>query len=238
MSPSLTLISHPLCPFVQRAAIVLLENAAAFERIDVDLSAKPDWFLALSPTGKVPLLRIGQPGGSVATVFESVVICDYLNDTSGKPSLYPNDPLQRAQQRAWIEFATPTFADGWQLLIASDQASAETARAAFRGKLQKIEDVLGEGPYFAGSAFGMVDVVFAPLLRYFDLLQADISAPIFDGLPRVREWRAALAARQSVISAVGPDYASRFQQHLQRQRALLADAVRVPGDPANANAQG
>jgi glutathione S-transferase len=53
----LTLISHPLCPFVQRAAIVLLEKGVAFERIDVDLTAKPDWFLALSPTGKVPLLR-------------------------------------------------------------------------------------------------------------------------------------------------------------------------------------
>ncbi|MFO3705941.1 glutathione S-transferase family protein [Xanthomonas codiaei] len=228
MSTSLTLISHPLCPFVQRAAIVLLENAAPFERVNVDLSAKPDWLLALSPTGKVPLLRVGQPDGSVATVFESVVICDYLNDTSGKPSLYPHDPLKRAQQRAWIEFATPTFADGWQLLNATDQATAEAARTAFHSKLQKIEAVLGEGPYFAGAAFGMVDVVFAPLLRYFDLLQADVSAPIFDGLPRVRAWRAALAARQSVISAVGPDYAHRFQQHLQRQGALLAQAASVP----------
>ncbi|NIK02358.1 glutathione S-transferase family protein [Xanthomonas cannabis] len=228
MSTSLTLISHPLCPFVQRAAIVLLENAAPFERINVDLSAKPDWFLALSPTGKVPLLRIGQPDGSVATVFESVVICDYLNDISGKPSLYPNDPLQRAQQRSWIEFATPTFADGWQFLNASDQATADAARAAFRSKLQKIEDVLGEGPYFAGSTFGMVDVVFAPLLRYFDLLQADISTPIFHDVPRVRAWRTALAARQSVISAVGPDYASRFQQHLQRYGALLAQSMSVP----------
>ncbi|MGV7197324.1 glutathione S-transferase family protein [Xanthomonas sp. NCPPB 1325] len=228
MSTSLTLISHPLCPFVQRAAIVLLENAAPFERINVDLSAKPDWFLALSPTGKVPLLRIGQPDGSVATVFESVVICDYLNDISGKPSLYPNDPLQRAQQRSWIEFATPTFADGWQFLNASDQASADAARAAFRSKLQKIEDVLGEGPYFAGSTFGMVDVVFAPLLRYFGLLPADVYAPIFEGLPRISAWRAALAARPSVIGAVAQDYASRFQQHLHKQRALLADAVCVP----------
>lgn len=39
---SLTLISHPLCPFVQRAAIVLLEKGVPFKRINVDLSAKPD----------------------------------------------------------------------------------------------------------------------------------------------------------------------------------------------------
>ncbi|NJB78936.1 glutathione S-transferase family protein [Xanthomonas arboricola] len=181
MPNNLTLISHPLCPFVQRAAIVLLEHAVAFERVDIDLHAKPDWFLALSPTGKVPLLRIGQPDGSVATLFESVVICDYLDETSGSTSLYPRDPLQRAQQRAWIEFAAPTFADAWQFLNASDQASADTASAAFRGKLQKLEQALGHGPYFAGPAFGMVDVVFAPLLRYFGLLPAEVCAPIFEG---------------------------------------------------------
>ena len=50
-----TLISHPLCPFVQRAVIVLLEKQVPFERINVDLSAKPAWFLAISPTGKVAL---------------------------------------------------------------------------------------------------------------------------------------------------------------------------------------
>lgn len=64
MPNTLTLISHPLCPFVQRAAIVLLVHAVAFKRVDIDLHAKPDWFLALSPTGKVPLLRIGQPDGA------------------------------------------------------------------------------------------------------------------------------------------------------------------------------
>jgi glutathione S-transferase len=43
----LTLISHPLCPFVQRAAIVLLEKGVAFKRVNIDLSIKPDWRAAL-----------------------------------------------------------------------------------------------------------------------------------------------------------------------------------------------
>ena len=52
----LTLISHVLCPYVQRAVIALKEKGADFERIDVDLSQKPDWFLKISPLGKVPVL--------------------------------------------------------------------------------------------------------------------------------------------------------------------------------------
>lgn len=69
---ALTLISHPLCPFVQRAVIVLLEKGVEFDRIDVDLSAKPDWFLALSPTGKVPVLKVRQANAEDAILFEGV----------------------------------------------------------------------------------------------------------------------------------------------------------------------
>ena len=60
-SPSntrLTLISHHLCPYVQRAVIALTEKSVPFDRIDIDLAAKPDWFLALSPLGKTPVLKV------------------------------------------------------------------------------------------------------------------------------------------------------------------------------------
>ena len=47
----LTLVSHRLCPYVQRAAIALAEKAVPFERVYVDLADKPAWFLALSTLG-------------------------------------------------------------------------------------------------------------------------------------------------------------------------------------------
>jgi len=128
----LTLISHPLCPFVQRAAIVLLEKGVAFERVNVDLSAKPDWFLALSPTGKVPVLKVPQAHAEDAALFESVAICEYLNETQGGSPMYPHDALTRARHRAWIEFATQTFAEGWQFLHARDSQVADAKRASFR----------------------------------------------------------------------------------------------------------
>jgi glutathione S-transferase len=219
----LTLISHPLCPFVQRAAIVLLEKGVPFDRVDVDLAAKPDWFLALSPTGKVPLLKLSQPDGPDAVLFESMVICEYLEESLGGAGLYPVEALSRARQRGWIEFGTATLADAWQFLNATDRPTADTKQAAFRDRLQRLEAVLAAGPYFGGAAFGMVDAVFAPLFRYFDILDPTVSQPIFENLPRVSAWRAALAARQSVIAAVAEDYAERFRRHLRQHQALLAD---------------
>lgn len=218
----LTLISYPLCPFVQRAAIVLLEKGVAFERIDVDLAAKPDWFLALSPTGKVPLLKIERADDRDAILFESMVICEYLEETQAGSKLYPEDSLSRARQRAWIEYGTATLTDAWQFLNAKDRATADARRAAFRGRLEKIEEVLEQGPYFAGPKFGMVDAVFAPLLRYFDLIDPAVTQKMFHGFPRVERWREALALRKSVVAAVGQDYGQRFRQHLAEHQALLA----------------
>src|SRR5689334_17901425 len=96
----LTLISHPLCPYVQRAAIVLQEKGVAYERRDIDLANKPDWFLRISPLGKTPVLLVDDEA-----IFESAVICEYLDDTLA-PRLHPQDPLQRARHRAWMEFGS------------------------------------------------------------------------------------------------------------------------------------
>jgi len=217
-----TLISHPLCPFVQRAAIVLLEKGVSFDRIDVDLAAKPDWFVALSPTGKVPLLKVSQADEPGAVLFDSMAICEYLEESLGGAGLYPADALSRARQRSWIEFGTATLTDAWQFLNATDRPTAEAKRATFRDRLQRLEAALATGPYFSGAVFGMVDVVFAPLFRYFDILEPRCSQAIFENLPRVSAWRAALATRQSVVAAVGGDYAERFRQQLRQHQALLA----------------
>src|ERR1700726_89092 len=100
MAAPLKLISHKLCPYVQRAVIALSEKGVPFERIDIDLSNKPDWFLKISPLGKTPVLLVGDHA-----IFESAVILEYLEETQIKP-LHPADPLRRAEHRAWIEFGS------------------------------------------------------------------------------------------------------------------------------------
>ena len=92
MAAALKLISHKLCPYVQRAVIALTEKGVPFERIDIDLANKPDWFLKISPLGKVPVLLVETADGEAA-LFESNVICEYIEDTQGGAKLHPQDPL-------------------------------------------------------------------------------------------------------------------------------------------------
>ena len=223
--PTLTLISHPLCPFVQRAAIVLLEKQVPFRRINVDLSDKPAWFLEISPAGKVPLLQVAQAGGFNEILFESVAICEYLQEAHPEPNLYPEALLERAKHRAWIEFGSATLAEAWGFLNAKDHGTANVKANSLKDKLAQLEKVLGLGPYFDGETFGMVDAVFAPVFRYFDVLQGDSSASLFTDFPEVDAWRRRLMVRASVIAAVSADYPALFRAHLRRQKALLMEEI-------------
>ena len=75
MSQKLTLISHKLCPYVQRAVIALTEKGVPFERIDIDLANKPDWFLKISPLGKVPVLVVAGGGARNHTMLRMLREC-------------------------------------------------------------------------------------------------------------------------------------------------------------------
>ena len=133
MPERLRLISHKLCPFVQRAVIVAKEKDIAFERVNVDLANKPDWFLKISPTGKVPVLEVTERDGSTHILFESSVIAEYLDEIAGAP-LLPREPLERARQRAWVEFASATIMDIGKLYAAPYEAEFETAKAALENR--------------------------------------------------------------------------------------------------------
>jgi glutathione S-transferase len=212
----LTLVSFDLCPYVQRAAIALAEKGMPFTRRDVDLANKPDWFKAISPLGKVPLLQVDN-----VVLFESTVIVEYLEETQA-PALHPVPPVIRAKHRAWMEFGSSILADIWTIETTPDRPTFEGKRALLREKFGRLEAELGDGPYFAGGWFSLVDAVFAPVFRYFDVFDRFVDLGSFEGLPKVQAWRRALGARPSVQSAVVVDYEARLEAFLRRQKSYLS----------------
>ena len=217
MSTNLKLVSHHLCPYVQRAVIALTEKGVPFTRENIDLSNRPDWFKAISPTGKVPLLVVD----GVHVLFESAAICDYLDETL-EPRLHPEDPIERAQHRAWIEFASGSLNDIWGLYTARDEKAFDEKLLALSARFRRMEEALGEGPFFAGPRFSLVDVAFGPVFRYFDVFDTFLNTGVFAGLPKVTAWRRRLAERRSVRSAVSPDYPARLRAFVSGQRSYMA----------------
>ena len=211
----LTLISHPLCPYVQRAVIALNERGVAFERVDIDLANKPEWFRAVSPLGKTPVLL-----ADGNAIFESAVICEYLEDTQPQ-ALHPADPLLRAQHRGWIEFASTTLNGVWAFYTARDEAAYAASARTLVERFGQLEIALGKGPYFGGHHFSLVDAVFGPVFRYFDVFDRASDIDLFGATPKLRAWRAALNRHPSVINAVSADYAQRLAQFVIDQDGVL-----------------
>ena len=226
----LTLVSHRLCPYVQRAAIALAEKGVPFERVNIDLAAKPDWFRAISPLGKVPLLKVARREGGEAVLFESAVICEFIEETQPGPALHPADAIERAEHRAWIEFGSAILADIYALYTTPDAPVFEAKRQALTEKFARLEAALSGGLFFAGGQFSLVDAAFGPVFRYFDAFEA-LGGPgadlgILAGKPKVAAWRRALADRPSVRAAVSADYPERLSQFMEAQDSHLQRGVR------------
>ncbi|MEW6633236.1 MAG: glutathione S-transferase family protein [Pseudomonadota bacterium] len=232
MTARLTLVSHDLCPYVQRAAISLAEKGVSFERVNVDLANKPDWFRAMSPLGKVPLLRVQHDNGE-EVIFESAVILEFLEETEANP-LHPADPLIRARHRAWIEFGSAILNAIGRFYSAPDEAAFANESKALSGLFARVEAELSarqQDRFFEGHRFSLVDAVYAPIFRYFDSFDRISDFGILDGKPLVRAWREALSHRPSVKAAVSADYPQRLDAFLRAKASYLSRAMRLDGHP-------
>jgi glutathione S-transferase len=216
MTATLKLISHKLCPYVQRAVIALTEKGVGFERIDIDLASKPDWFLAISPLGKTPVLLVGDKA-----IFESAVILEYLEETQPRP-LHPADALMRAEHRAWIEFGSTVLNDIAGFYAAPDEATFKVKTSQLERRLARLEERAAASPWFEGESFSLVDAVFGPVFRYFDVFDEIADFGILAGKPKLLRWRQALAARPSVRTAVSADYAALLRAFLDRRNSWIS----------------
>lgn len=216
MNAPLKLISHKLCPYVQRAVIALTEKGVPFERIDIDLENKPDWFLKISPLGKVPVLQVGEKA-----VFESAVILEYLEETLPHP-LHPKDPLTRAGHRAWIEFGSAVLGDIWGLETVTDEAAFKAKAKQAADKFARLEARLAAAPFFDGETFSLVDAVFAPAFRYFDVFDEIGDFGILDNKPKIARWRKSLRERASVRDAVSAEYPALLTAFMKKHKSYLS----------------
>jgi glutathione S-transferase len=221
---NIELISHPLCPYVQRSVVLLREKGVPFEFRDIDLKNKPEWFLALSPRGKVPVLVV-QPAPSAAktAIFESDVINEYLDETT-TPRLMPEDPLRRARLRGFVEVANDLLAAMTKVVYGKTEEQWREGRDAAHKVLGRVEEEL-EGDFFGGDRFGLVDAAFAPALYRFALLGKKTGVVFVEGLPKVQEWAKRIVARASVQASVLPDFPARYEAALREREAWLVSRL-------------
>jgi glutathione S-transferase len=217
------LVSFKTCPWVQRAAIALREKKIDFEFRHIDPDNRPDWFLAISPHKKVPVLRIDDK----ISLFESNAIAEYLDETI-QPRLHPEDPIQRAINRAWTDYI-PTFAEsvtgaGYAPTEEGYNKALEKGVVAFE-RLEKALETQGKGPFFNGEKFSLVDCGYAPFLQRYYYLDRVRKVGAIEKFPRVQAWAKALLARPTVHSFPEPEFEAMYREGLKRRKSWLSQFV-------------
>jgi glutathione S-transferase len=217
------LVSFKTCPWVQRAAIVLREKHTDFEFRHIDPDNRPDWFLAISPHKKVPVLRIDDR----ASLFESNAIAEYLDETIA-PRLHPEDPIERAMNRAWTDYV-PSFAEAVTATAYADsEADYHKAAARIPGPFERLERALekqGSGPFFNGAGYSLVDAAYAPFLQRYVFLDRVKPLGHIEKFPRLAAWSQALLARPSTHSFPDAEFEAMYRENLRRRKKWVSQFV-------------
>tara|TARA_R110002110_G_scaffold415612_2_gene651629 strand:- start:95030 stop:95737 length:708 start_codon:yes stop_codon:yes gene_type:complete len=192
------IISSATCPFAQRARMALIEKGIDFELTAIDLNDKPEWFLEISPYGKVPVLR-----HNGAAIFESAVINEYLEEVFPDRPLMPRDPMRRAQARIWIDFANVRFTPHvYKLMLAQDaEAQAVQAERLTNAMLMMEHEglgKLGDGSYWMGDDISLVDLTFLPHMQRVAVLTHYRGFQIPDECILLKGWLQLMGQRASV----------------------------------------
>jgi glutathione S-transferase len=218
MPENIHLISSVTCPWVQRSVITMRAKGVEFDVTYINLQDKPDWFLEISPHGKVPVLKVDD-----VALFESNAIAEYLDETF-EPRLHPADPLKRAKNRAWTDFL-PTF--GWgpglnNVTYCTSKEALPEALDTARQRISRLEEAIAkergnDGPYFNGNSLCLVDAAYGPFLQRFAISEKVLQTGLLNDFPLVSVWSDALLANETVAGAVPSNFSEEFDKNLERR---------------------
>ncbi len=211
---TLILYGAPLSPFVRKAEVVLREKGIPFESESVNILPMPDWFKAISPARRIPVLRDPSIGteGRAGTLPDSSAICAFLEKKQPEPALYPSEPFAHGRAIWLEEWADSELAGAIGLGIfrplmfprfQGKPPDVETAKAAWHDKLPRLFDYLEEeleaagaarpedARHLIGGALSIADIAIGVQLAQLEMVA---------GLPDVRRWPRAVTFAERMLA--------------------------------------
>jgi glutathione S-transferase len=196
------LFYSPTSPFVRKivACAILRGLDSRIERIRTDAHASPAALLAANPLSKVPAL-LTEDG---VALFDSPLICEYLDSIGDEPPLFPNHGASR-----WVALRYQALADG--MMDAAVMARGEIMRpreAARQANIERQKTAVARGLAMLEDhppAEGLRDiggVSVACALGYLDFRYADDAWR--DNHPRLAQWFGGVSALPALADTAPP----------------------------------
>ncbi|MFZ9395034.1 MAG: glutathione S-transferase family protein [Erythrobacter sp.] len=227
----LVIYGSPVSPFVRKVEAVCLEKGLDYEVDAVNVFDPPEWFRAISPMKRIPVLRdrsIAEEGVA-GTIADSSAICGYLEKKQPQPSLYPADAYGFGRALFVEEYADTHLAATGGLgifrpvffaLNQGKEPDLATARATWADKMPEImrwlDEALGDGEFYAGGGLSIADITVTTCLMQIELV-AEIA---LDPWPALAAHQQRMRTRDSI--ALPFARAERFIRKALPQRVSLS----------------
>lgn len=193
---TLKLYGANVCPFVHRVRLTLAEKDLEHEYVAIDLRNKPDWYHDVLPSGKVPLLE--HEGNRI---WESAVVCEYLEECFPEPGLLPRDPGGKARARIWVDWASSSLVPAfYKLLKSQEPEDYQGLRNELSAVLGKLDAELEGKSWILGEQLSLADLEIYPWFERMPVLEHYRDFGVPGELSHIRRWQEALAALPSVAS--------------------------------------
>ena len=151
-----------------RARFVLAVKGASYERVLVDPAKPPADLVDLNPYASTPTLADRD-----LTLYDTSVVCEYLDERYPHPPLMPIDPLSRARLRV----AAVRIERDWVKEVANIRAGgrgADAARKRLREHLLQTVPLFKASKFFLSTEFTLTDCLVAPVLWRLPWLGVDL----------------------------------------------------------------
>ncbi|OMO55487.1 hypothetical protein CCACVL1_27221 [Corchorus capsularis] len=174
------------CPFCQRVLLTLEEKHLPYDMKLVDLGNKPEWFLQISPEGKVPVAKLDEKW-----VPDSDVITQSLEEK------YPDPPLVTPPEKA--SAGSKIFSTFIGFLKSKDPSDG--TEQALLNELSLFNDHIKEnGPFINGEKVSAADLSLGPKLFHLEIALGHYKNwSIPDTLPYVKSYMKTLFSLESFI---------------------------------------
>ncbi len=184
---SMTFFSNAADHYCHRVRIVLAEKGVTVDIVNVaDGRSKPEDLASLNPYNEVPTLADRD-----LSLYQSMIIMEYLEERFPHPPLLPVYPVARAQSRLLIHRIERDWSTHVDALVRGQEkeATRDKRRKELREGLMTVTPVLSEHAYFMSDDFTLIDCVLAPILWRLPALGIELPArqckPLLDYAERI-----------------------------------------------------
>ncbi len=216
MSEKIKLVTSKLSPYGHRVEMVLIEKNIPYEKQNIVLSEKPDWFVNETPLAKVPALYVGDK-----PLFESLAICEYLEEAFPENPLHPKDPWARAIHRGWMEISSGILAGTFGMVFSQNQSEFEAKKAEVMQRIAAIDKYFKFSPYFEGEKFLLIDACMASAFKPLAFIDEKFTLEIFDLHKNAAAYAENAVARGSLHKSLTDDYEDLFKDLIRRKKSHL-----------------